>query len=340
MAAGAKRSKRKDSRLKKWAIQIFKFGLVAVLLLILARKGFLDLERTAHSLSRLEFMGPAFLLLTIAAVLGIVRWKWLLGSQGIEMGFGRIFQLAMVGNFFNIALPGAVSGDFVKAIYIAREVPGSRAKAFGSILFDRLVGLSALVFLSAGMTLADRSEIAGTGLFPAVRLFILVPALIFLISYGYLFFITEKRDPVLKILVATEDRWERFGSVTRIYQGLREYHHHRGVVLLSVASSILIHALVAGANTFFLKALGVSVTAVMAIWIIVPIGLLFTAIPLGPAGVGTGHMAFSWLFQFLGTDRGADCFSLFALFQILFGLLGGLVYLQFRSGGVFEEAVE
>lgn len=326
--------------MKKWAIQIFKFALVGLLLTLLAKKGFLDLQKTAESLSRLDFIIPAFSLLLVAAVFGIIRWKWLLDSQGIELPFSRIFQLAMLGNFFNIALPGAVSGDFVKAVYIAKEVPGSRAKAFGSILFDRIVGLSALVFLSAGMTLADRSEIAGTGLFPAVRLFILVPAFIFLVSYSYLFWVREKSDPILKLLQSITDRWSFFGSFLRIYEGLREYQHHRGTVLVSVGTSILIHALVAGANYYFLKALSVEVSAVLAIWIVVPIGLLFTAIPLGPAGVGTGHMAFSWLFQFLGTDRGADCFSLFALFQICFGLLGGLVYLQFRSGALLEEAPE
>jgi uncharacterized membrane protein YbhN (UPF0104 family) len=78
-------------------------------------------------------------------------------------------------------------------------------------------------------------------------------------------------------------------------------------------------------------ALGETQLTLLPVYVVVPIGLLITAIPVLPAGVGTGHAAFLYLFGLLGSQRGADIFSLYALGQILTGAIGGLIYLRFRA---------
>jgi uncharacterized membrane protein YbhN (UPF0104 family) len=62
-----------------------------------------------------------------------------------------------------------------------------------------------------------------------------------------------------------------------------------------------------------------------------PLGFLVTTIPVAPAGVGTGHAAFLFLLQTVGSQRGADIFTLFALAQFFTGGIGGLVYLRFKA---------
>ena len=69
----------------------------------------------------------------------------------------------------------------------------------------------------------------------------------------------------------------------------------------------------------------------LALVIIIPLGLFFTAIPVMPAGVGTGHAAFLALYALLDSQRGADVFNLFLLYQISLGALGGIIYLRFKS---------
>jgi len=310
---------------------LLKLIFVAGLLYLLARKGFISVEATARALGHLDRIIPAVALLMITTLLGMIRWQLLLRAHSIRLPFLRTTELGLVGNFFNIALPGAVSGDFVKAFYIAREVQGQRARAFGSILFDRVAGLSALTLLAAGALILGRQEIAGSGFFPAVQILVLLPGLSFIAFYAYLFLVREHHDPVLRILKNLEARIARVGSIVRIYEGLRHYHNHRITVVQVVMLSILIHFCVCVAMLLFLGALGENVTATTPLFIAVPIGLLFTAIPIAPAGVGTGHAAFSWLFHYIGSQRGADVFSLFALTQLLIGAIGGLVYLRFRS---------
>ena len=63
-----------------------------------------------------------------SAFLGPIRWQLLLRAQGIKLSMGRTAQLTLIGNFFNIALPGAVSGDFVKA-FLHRQGDRRAARA-------------------------------------------------------------------------------------------------------------------------------------------------------------------------------------------------------------------
>jgi hypothetical protein len=319
---------------KIW-LERLKFGakllLVGGLLYFLATKGVIDLRATALAFSRWELVAPGMGLLLVATLLGFVRWRWLLAAQGVEIPSLRALELTLVGNFFNIALPGAVSGDLVKAVYVARESEGKRSSALGSILFDRVAGLSALSLLAAVALLVGWNELDGGGFLPAVRLFVLLPGAAFLVFYAYLFSVGERWDPLLALLRRVEGRFSFVGSFTRIYESLRRYHHHRWTVVRAVALSILIHVCVCCAMALFLGALGEGGAPLSGIFVSVPIGLLATAVPLAPAGIGTGHAAFGWLFRFLGTERGADVFSLFALLQLCVGGVGGLVYLRFRA---------
>src|SRR4051812_34437121 len=109
-----------------------KMGAVIALLVVLGMKGFISLEKTGRALMDWEHIVPALALSLIALGLGVLRWQWLLRVQGIELPLLRTFEFSLIGNFFNIALPGAVSGDLVKAFYIGREVEGKRARSFGA----------------------------------------------------------------------------------------------------------------------------------------------------------------------------------------------------------------
>lgn len=314
-----------------------KAAFIIGLLYFLSRKGFISVQSTRHAFTRWRLMVAALSLMTLNVVLGAVRWHWLLKAQNLHLRFGRTLELTLVGNFFNVALPGAVSGDFVKAFYVGREIDGRRAQAFGSILFDRVAGLSALVFVSgAAMLLAFASFSGAHGNPPAAPLSALRPFLItsfgvVVAFYGYLFLVRERHDPVLMGLRRLEHALPMAHSMTQIYLGLRHYHHHRLTVLRAFLLSVVIHILVGSSLLIFAHALGETGIAEYGLFTVFPLGLLITAVPVAPAGVGTGHAAFAYLFGLIGSARGADIFTMFALSNLLFGAMGGLVYLRFRG---------
>lgn len=316
---------------------LLKLGFVVALMTFLVQKGFISLKDTGRAFSRYDFMVPAALALLLNAGLGALRWQWLLKPQGIELPFSRTLQLTLIGNFFNIALPGAVSGDFVKAFYVGREVPGLRGRSFGSILFDRVAGLSALVFVSA-VTL-----LSGASISKPLQLFVALAAVGVVVFYGYIFWVKPDRDPVLRVLKSLTETRPRVGSILRIYEGLREYHTSKNVVIRVLLLSCVIHLIVGWSMLQFARALDDEMISLISIYRVAPLGLLVTAIPVMPAGVGTGHAAFHYLFSLVGSVRGADVFTMVALCNLSIGAIGGLVYLRFKqmdpSGTGFDPAL-
>ena len=316
---------------------LLKLGFVVVLFYYLSKRGFLSFEATKNALFQWQYTLPAFGVLIFSTFVGIVRWQILLHAQSIYLPWTRVLQLGLIGNFFNIALPGAVSGDVVKAIYVAREVQGMRARAFSSILFDRVSGVSALVLVSATALLYSFKSQWGNQLLPSIEVFVVSCGVGVVLFYGYLFVVKENHDPLLRLFNRLALRFKVMGSFARIYEGLRHYHARKTVVVQSLVISIFIHCLVIFACVCFAKAFGEFGLSTVAQAVVIPLGLLVTAIPVMPAGVGTGHAAFLWLYHLLGSQRGADVFSLFVLYQIFQGLAGGLVYLKFKSSGQLAD---
>lgn len=308
----------------------FKILLVGGLLYFLTQKGFISIQDTGRAFTRWDLLVPAFLVMLLNVFLSALRWQWLLEAQGIHISLTRNFQLSFIGNFFNIALPGAVSGDLIKAFYIGKEVSGNRGRAFGAILFDRVAGLSALVLVSAVAVIFGHAHLAPSVVL-GTRTFLWTAAFFVVSFYVYLFLLREHHDPVLRILKTIESRMPKFASIVRIYQGMRHYHHHRVTVMKVLAISLVIHLLVGWVCLQFAQALGETGLELLPTYVVVPLGLLITAVPIAPAGVGTGHAAFSYLFSLMGSARGADLYTLFALANICLGALGGIVYLRFKS---------
>lgn len=224
-----------------------------------------------------------------------------------------------------------MSGDFVKAFYVGREIQGQRARAFGSILFDRVAGLSALVLVAAGALVFGLQEFRHSALMAGTRVFVVTGAVCVLVFYCYLFLVREHHDPLLKILRTFHRKVPKAIVLTETYEGLRHYHNHRITVLQVLAISVVIHLTIGWACWHFAAALGDTSLDLLPLYVIVPLGLLVTAVPVAPAGVGTGHAAFLFLFGLLGCKRGADIFTLYAVINIMVGAMGGVVYLRFRS---------
>jgi hypothetical protein len=119
-------------------------------------------KKTRHALERWQLTLLGVALIVCTAVLSSVRWQGLLVHQAMHLPMRRTLQLTFIGSFFNLAIPGAVSGDLVKAYYIGRDLESRRARAYGTILFDRLLGVSGLVMVCAAAMLA--AALAGAAL--------------------------------------------------------------------------------------------------------------------------------------------------------------------------------
>ena len=77
------------------------------------------------------------------------RWHVLLKVQQIRLRASRLAGLFFIGLFYNQFLPGGTGGDIIKSYYLLKETPDRKAGALLAVVFDRFIGLVALVAITA-----------------------------------------------------------------------------------------------------------------------------------------------------------------------------------------------
>ena len=90
-----------------------------------------------------------------AVILGATRWQMLLRAYGAQNTppLLRLLHLYVVGNFYNIYVPGGVGGDVVRGVVSREAFEGGTAAATTSgvmvVFVERVCGVAALLTISA-----------------------------------------------------------------------------------------------------------------------------------------------------------------------------------------------
>lgn len=315
---------------RKIALNLIKLGVTFGILYYLYAKGMLDFTRVRVVLTDIRVVSIALGLLCSTTFATVVRWWMLLKGQGLQVSLAEALRLTMIGVFFNTAIPGAVSGDLVKGYYVVRQQPAGRGRirAFTTLLLDRLLGLSALIWISfLSMALNYEAVLASptlkslATLITTLWLGVLVFFAFVLIEWPF----SKKLLEILKKMPAGE-------YLSKLYEAVKAYESCRHYVVKGFIISLGIHCAIISVFLLLAGALGgFEHVSLGQFYFLVPFGLLVTAIPIAPAGLGTGHAAFAWLFQQVGAPGAADLFTAYVTFQILISLVGGLFYVRYRG---------
>jgi hypothetical protein len=94
--------------------------------------------------------------------LTFLRWWLLVTGIGLPFTVKDAFRLGLLGEGCNLVGPGAVGGDLVKAISLAKDHPGRRASASATVLLDRVLGMWALFIAGALASLVPLATQPGT----------------------------------------------------------------------------------------------------------------------------------------------------------------------------------
>ena len=95
-----------------------------------------------------RWVGAAILAYVIVEIAAAVRWQILLRVQKIRLNFPRLSGLFLIGMFYNQFLPGGTGGDIIKSYLLLKETAQHKAGALLAVVFDRLIGLVALVTIT------------------------------------------------------------------------------------------------------------------------------------------------------------------------------------------------
>ena len=132
--------------MKKNILFLLKVGCAGGLLYWLISSGKLDFSQTRIILDSWQFF--AFLVLPVlflAMSLQNLRWWLLLKLLGVKIPFRQAFALTWIGNFFSVILPGIVSGDLIKGLYLHSKKKTNLVSIYISLFIDRILGLLGLL---------------------------------------------------------------------------------------------------------------------------------------------------------------------------------------------------
>src|SRR5437879_4128379 len=136
--------------MKKILITVFELAVTIALLYWVYH----DPNRRAQMAEALRHARYSWLVIGILAyviveIAAAFRWHVLLKVQGIHLSFWRLSGLFLIGMFYNQFLPGGTGGDIIKSYYLLKETPDRKAGALLAVVFDRFIGLVALVAITA-----------------------------------------------------------------------------------------------------------------------------------------------------------------------------------------------
>lgn len=305
-----------------------KFGFAFGIIGYMAYSGRLDLAVVKRGFSHSAMMLASASLVFLALVTSLYRWGLLMRGQNIEFSLGQLIRYGMIGAFFNTTMPGAVSGDLIKAWYVLADHKGQKkTPVLTSILLDRMLGVFGLVIVSASPILLQWKHVWEV---PQLAHLATIVLLLFSgVVFFYLYLMLASWGPLAKLRQGMERlRGSKVGSaIVQAYDACIAYREHPAILVQSLALSVCTHLFIVSVVIFCAHALGENTIAFYQYFLIVPIGLLTTAIPVAPAGLGVGHVAFAALFKLAGSEMGAEIFTMLVTIQILWNLTGIFFYL-------------
>jgi hypothetical protein len=163
------------SRIWTWSLRIF--GLILLLILLVR----LNLSQVGQILWNVQvvYVVIAILLLFPHLMIKALRWRNILSGFGIQMSWQAASIATFASLFIGFLTPGRL-GEFVKVLYVERHAAIHPATAFSSVLADRffdllllvLVGIAALLGISAQPSKPAMLLLGMAGLFAGVALFL------------------------------------------------------------------------------------------------------------------------------------------------------------------------
>lgn len=330
-------------QLKRTVITLIKFAVpIAIIGYLLQRiepQQWDDL--TARSINTPLLLG-ALCVAICALLVSFVRWWVLVRCQDIPLSLLEAMRLSSICFLLSFVSAGSVGGDLFKAIFLAKRSPGKRVAAVASVVVDRGSGLYGLLLLVSGGLLLHQSqdpfEFNGITIddikLITVGLLSVGSAILAVLVFGGKFVDT---------LMQRIEKWPVIGPVfEHVGPPLRMFHHHPW----AFAASILMSVVVQGLLVISMYLIAVSMydlpPTLAEHFVIVPIGMLMSALPLTPAGIGVLEATIETLYHIIPartTDASGTLVALaFELVKVVMAVIGTVFY--WTAGREVQESLE
>jgi uncharacterized protein (TIRG00374 family) len=275
--------------------------------------------------SDMRYMSAAGIIFFLINFLIIWRWQILMKAVGLNAKRMTSTRWYFIGLFWNLAPITTLGSDWIKGVGISKETGGNKPKVFASIVLDRLSGFAGIAILAAGAFLFGRDIIANKLVILAIATMSIVSGAIVVVLFSHRIF---------------SFACKAFGAWPKVKESLMRLHYN--IVLLKgkqmqgwEAIIISIVAQVILAIEFYLTSKGLHQNISLVYFIIFsPIVCVVTSLP-SIGGLGFREIGWVSLLSLVHVSKEmAGGLSLInSAFNIMVGLLGGLLYVTALSSG-------
>ncbi|MDZ4788938.1 MAG: lysylphosphatidylglycerol synthase transmembrane domain-containing protein [Blastochloris sp.] len=274
----------------------------------------------------------AFLAYGMTTSLGIARWHLLLVKGGADLGWLRTAQLTLIGLFANTFMPGAMGGDFIKAVLIAREKPQIKPTVVMSIVMERILGFVAMFMISTTLIMTRIGPLTEEF---ATRLAVILYFVVFTLTLGALALGVWKHP---SLWVPFWHKLPLRSALDEAGEAYRFFLTNRGCFWGGLGYSVAAHFFLL--ISCFCVALGLGLN--LDFWdlsAVLPLVALVTLIVPSIGGLGIRELAFQHFLTYVSiTKETSIALSLvFYAVTLTWGMLGGLIYLR---AGASRKPVE
>src|SRR5215510_8484953 len=175
----------------------------------------------------------AYLIVEVAAAF---RWHVLLKVQRIHLSLPRLSGLFLIGMFYNQFLPGGTGGDIMKSYLLLKETPGKATGALLAVVFDRVVGLVAIISIT-GLLIALRFEWLTQ--LPQTR--VLVTILLAVLGSAVLLLLTSFVVSGLNIAHKLPPRFPAREKLVELSAAYHLYARHWDATFFAFVASVIAH---------------------------------------------------------------------------------------------------
>ena len=317
--------------MKKVLITIIQLAVtVALLVWVYHDPKKLSEMRQALAHARFQWLAAGILSYLVVEAAAAFRWHVLLKVQGIRLTAPRVSGLFLIGMFYNQFLPGGTGGDIIKSYLLLKETD-RKAGALLAVVFDRFIGLVALVVITVTLVsmrfdlLSQTHETRRYLWILIILLGVSIASLVvsFLVSGFNLFHLLPHKFPGREKLI-------------EIAAAYHLYARHWIASLVAFLASLVAH--LSTFTTFLCAAYALRADVVVTdFFAVMPIERTISALPISFAGVGLREKVLqTMLHQVCGVPEGVAVLigSLSFLMMVLCCLPGGIVYFFYRPSGL------
>jgi glycosyltransferase 2 family protein len=270
----------------------------------------------------------AYVVVEIAAAF---RWHVLLKVQGIHLSLPRLSGLFLIGMFYNQFLPGGTGGDIIKSYFLVKETPDKRAGALLAVVFDRFIGLVALVSITGALISLRFDFLSQT---PETRR--LLWLLLVLLSASILALVSTFVITGFKLFHLLPKKFPGREKLIEIAAAYHLYARHWRATSVAFGASVVAHLATFATFLCAAYALGARVPLVN-FFAIMPVERTISALPISFAGIGLREKVLQIMLHGLcGVPEGTAILigSLSFLIILICCIPGAIVYFFYKPSGV------